>query len=376
LFATSNIDGALQEVVVATSQDIFRSGFDGIGEAGVYVVGTGATGVTETLGILGIGYGLSMAAMSFLYKLPPKNYIPPNVSTTEAVGDKVQESSNLTLHNVDTDVATRTPQFWLMYGAFGLSITGAYGFLSCGKLILTETFSSLDVVTPSFTTAFVAGMSAANLSGRIIYTNLSDLMAKKMGGDPFYGRRLSYTLMFGAAAPAYMAVIWSVHQNDGTSVLPLVVFSGSVFTILSSFGGSAATRPAIVGDLFGLKNVAPLSARQLSVVLPGAFAGPKAVTSFRESSVNDAIYRLSENINNDAFESAFGLGKEHLNTLIEQKTVTVPRLMEIAPPGTIDPSPFVYDTSMYLMCGLTGLALLTNQLIKPVSKELYSNTKA
>jgi hypothetical protein len=31
---------------------------------------------------------------------------------------------------VAPEVAVRTPQFWLMYLGFGLSITGAYGILS------------------------------------------------------------------------------------------------------------------------------------------------------------------------------------------------------------------------------------------------------
>ena len=29
-------------------------------------------------------------------------------------------------------------------------------------------------------------------------------------------------------------------------------------------------------------------------------------------------------------------------------------MMEIMPYGTIDPSPFIYDTSMYAMAGLMG----------------------
>ena len=35
----------------------------------------------------------------------------------------------------------RTPQFWMMYLGFGLSITGAYGIISSSTLILTECFN-------------------------------------------------------------------------------------------------------------------------------------------------------------------------------------------------------------------------------------------
>jgi hypothetical protein len=49
-----------------------------------------------------------------------------------------------------------------------------------------------------------------------------------------------------------------------------------------------------------------------------------------------------------------------------QKTVTIAKLMAIAPPGTIDPSSTVYNTTMYLMAGLLVLALGANLLVKPV----------
>jgi len=377
--------GNLREVVVATSKDIIQTGFDGIADAGVYVVGTGATGVTEAFACLGLGYGISTAACAMVFKLPEAGYTPPSTvkdtavdvikSEEKEVEDSLQHNG-ITSHNVCTDVATRTPQFGLMYAAFGLAATGAYGFLSCGKLMLNETFGNLDVVTPAFSTAFVVGMSAANLTGRIGFTTLSDLLAQKVGGDPFYGRKLTYSLMFGLSAPAYLAITYSVHQGVGSdSVLPLVIFTGSVFTIVSSFGGAAATRPAIVGDVFGLNNVAPLSARQLSVVLPASFAGPKIVTYFREESVRSSIVDLSEKVEPAVFEDAFGMGKEHLDMLVDQQTVTVPRLMEIVPPGTEDPTPFVYDNSMCVLAGFVSMALVSNVLLKPVCKSLHLDEK-
>ena len=68
--------------------------------------------------------------------------------------------------------------------------------------------------------------------------------------------------------------------------------------------------------------LAPLAARQLSVVLPAAYLGPKVVTSFRESSVKNSIEDLTSKVDNDKFYSAFGATKEHLPQLIEQKTIT------------------------------------------------------
>ena len=50
--------------------------------------------------------------------------------------------------------------------------------------------------------------------------------------------------------------------------------------------------------------------------------------------------------------------------MVEAKTVTIAKLMEIVPAGTADPTPTLYNMTMYLMAGLLALALLS---IKPVA---------
>lgn len=42
--------------------------------------------------------------------------------------------------------------------------------------------------------------------------------------------------------------------------------------------------------------------------------------------------------------------------------------MAIAPPGTLDPTSSLYNTTMYLMAGLLGIALISNALMRPVAK--------
>jgi len=41
--------------------------------------------------------------------------------------------------------------------------------------------------------------------------------------------------------------------------------------------------------------------------------------------------------------------------------------MEIAPPGTVDPTPSLYNLTMYLMAALLAIALVANALMKPVA---------
>jgi hypothetical protein len=43
---------------------------------------------------------------------------------------------------------------------------------------------------------------AANLTGRVVYANLSDFLCRHIGGDPFTGRRIMYGVVWGIA-PAF-----------------------------------------------------------------------------------------------------------------------------------------------------------------------------
>jgi hypothetical protein len=49
--------------------------------------------------------------------------------------------------------------------------------------------------------------------------------------------------------------------------------------------------------------------------------------------------------------------------------VTIAKLMEIAPAGTVDPTPSLYNLTMYLMAALLAIALVANALMKPVAKK-------
>ena len=42
--------------------------------------------------------------------------------------------------------------------------------------------------------------------------------------------------------------------------------------------------------------------------------------------------------------------------------------MAIAPPGTLDPTSSLYNTTMYLMAALLAIALVCNALMRPVDQ--------
>jgi len=197
------------------------------------------------------------------------------------------------------------------------------------------------------------------LGGRIFWPLLSDVLAKKVAKDPFYGRKLTY------------AIILHMSVQGHSPVLCLILFSIAVYGITSGFGGAAATRPALCGDLFGTKNVGIMTARQLSVVMPAAFMGPRLVGYFRQNSIRDAILDLTSKAEDSVFYKTFGAGKDQIELLIEQKTVTINRLLEILPPEIPDPTPFMYDKTMFVMATLQGLAFCLNLSLKPMSPKYH-----
>jgi len=272
-------------------------------------------------------------------------------------------------------VATRSWQFWVMWMSFGLAITGAYGILSSCSLMLIETYRSVvpHLITTTFIAGFVSAMGISNLSGRLFYPLLSDYLAKRIAIDPFYGRKLTYSIMWGLAPLFYLLIIGSIHitVNSNSPVLCLVLFTVSVYGILTSFGGAAATRPPLCGDLFGSKYVGIMTARQLSVVMPAAFIGPKVVGYFREKSIREAILDLTSKTDDSAFIKAFGAGKDQINLLIEKKTLTINRLLEILPSSVPDPTPFLYDRALLVLATLSSMAFLLNLSLKPVPPKYH-----
>lgn len=387
--------GALREAVVATAADLKHSGLAALAEPGVYLVNTGATGVQETFAVMGLGYGMLMAATAFAFRLPPPDFRPasavPAAATASASASAGASATRilcvtarpqpahapapahahalLTTHHVSVHDAMRSRQFYLLYGGFGLSIVGTYGLLSSAKLMVSEAFGSSlpGLVTAGFTSSFVAAMSAANLSGRLVLPAASDALARARGGDPFFARRSTFTAMWAVVPFAYLGIVQSVHSCAAApSPLALAGFTTSVLAVLFVFGGTTAGRPALVADLYGLNSMGQLTARQLSVVLPAAYLGPQVVSHLRQSSTEAAIAELASKVDDAAFAEAFGAGKGALEVLVKQKTVSLAKLLDLLPPAVQDPTPFVYDRAMLFFAGCQVLACCTNFMLTPV----------
>ena len=132
------------------------------------------------------------------------------------------------------------------------------------------------------------------------------------------------------------------------------------------YGVGFATIPAYLADIFGTKYIGGIHGRLLTAWSTAGVLGPLAITSLRQNSVSRAIDELMNKIDPIVFQAQFGAPVDQLEALVSKNSVTISRLMEIAPPGTLDPTSSLYNSTMFLMAALLAIALVSNAFMRPV----------
>ena len=355
----AEVAGELKEVVIIGANDL--AGMIIPGPEGVYVVGTGSTGVALTFVVLGIIYFVVMLLAAFAYRVPaegwqPEGWIPP---------DPVKAAKRMiTDRDVDIDQALKTRQFYQLWIVLCFNVTAGIGVLGVAKTMMSEIFGSTlpNIVDGAFAATYVVMISVFNMIGRFFWASTSD----------FIGRRNTYWIFLGLGIVLYCSIPFSAqHVSADPNVVWLVYFYAASMIIFTMYGGGFATIPAYLADVFGTKYVGGIHGRLLTAWSTAGVLGPLAITSLRESSINAAIAELVARIDSTAFAAKFGAGIDQLDALVAQKTVTISKLMEIAPPGTVDPTSSLYNTTMYLMAALLFVALLANAAMRPVMEKHY-----
>ena len=324
---------------------------------GVYVVGTGSAGVAETFVVLGVGYFLVMLAAAFSYRLPAPGWKPAG---WQPPSDEDAAKSMISTHTVGVDQAVKTPQFYLLWIVLCFNVTAGIGVLGVANTMLSDIFKPTlpQIVTPAFASTFVLMISVFNMLGRFFWSSASD----------YLGRQRTYSIYFLLGIALYLSIpLWASRQSVSPSVVWLVGFYAATMIIFTLYGGGFATIPAYLADLFGTKYVGGIHGRLLTAWSTAGVIGPWAITSLREHSLREAIRDVAAQVEPARFVQEFGAPIEQLETLVTAKTVTLPRLMQLAPSGTIDPSATLYNSTMFLMAALLVMALVANALIRPVS---------
>jgi MFS family permease len=348
------VAGEMREVVVVGANDV--AGMIVRGAEGVYVVGTGDVGVAGTFFTLGLVYFVVMLAAAFSYRLPAPGWEPAGWTPPD---EAHRAKRMISAHNVHIDEALKTRQFYQLWIVLCFNVTAGIGVLSVAQTMMTEIFGTTlpDIVDGAFAATYVMMISVFNMVGRFFWASSSD----------YLGRRNTYWIFFALGIVLYVSIPFVARSvSVMPSVVWLVYFYCATMIIFTMYGGGFATIPAYLADMFGTRYVGGIHGRLLTAWSLAGYLGPVAITSLRARAIDSALHDLAPRIDPERFRQAFGAGLDQLDSLIAQQTVTIAKLMEIAPPGTVDPTPSLYNLTMYLMAALLGIALVANALMRPV----------
>ncbi len=358
--------GEWVEVVVAAPADVSRMIVPG--PEGVYVVGTGNTGAASTFFTLGLIYFCIMLAASFSFRLPPDGWKPAgwDEDAARAAGKPGSGWRGMpSTRYVHVQRAHATPQFYLLWIMLCFNVTAGIGVIGVAETMMVDIFSPTlpHVITSTFAVTYVLMISVFNMGGRLAWAIASD----------YIGRRNTYHCFFALGAALYCSVPLIAEGGSVSANLGwLVAFYAVTMVAFTMYGGGFATLPAYLADVFGTRHVGAIHGRLLTAWSAAGLLGPLLITRLREFSLDRAIRTLAAGVDPAAFEAHFGASMSNLDELVAANTVTIGRLMEIAPPSVPDPTPGIYNLTMYAMAALLLIALFSNIRMRPVAERFVT----
>ncbi|MBK1842338.1 OFA family MFS transporter [Azospirillum sp. YIM B02556] len=274
-----------------------------------------SVGVWETFLAMAAIYFVFMVAGALSYRVPREGWKPAGWTAPAAAANRM-----VTHRHVHLDVAWKTPQFWLIWGALCLNVSAGIGVIGMASPMLQEMFggqligvaagfSELTAAQKGQIAAIAAGftglLSLCNIGGRFAWASFSDRI----------GRKMTYAVFFVLGFALYAAAPWAAHSG---SVALFVLF---FCIILSMYGGGFSTVPAYLADMFGTHMVGAIHGRLLTAWATAGVLGPVLVNYLRE-------YQIAAGI----------------------------------------PRSAAYDQTMYILAGLLVAGFLCNLLVRPVAE--------
>jgi MFS family permease len=357
LFA--EVDGTRREVVVVDEKE--AKAMIVPGQMGVYVVGTGSVGVAETFVTLGLIYFGVMVVAALSFRIPGPDWRPAGWTPPDP---KLAERKMMAHGHVGINEAMRTPQFYLLWIVLCFNITAGIGVLSVAKEIMSDLFRTAlpEIVTSGFIKFYVVMISVFNCSGRFGWASASD----------YLGRQRTYAIFLILGTILYGSIPWTARQmNVAPSLIWLIEFYAVTMLIFTLYGGGFATIPAYLADLFGTRFVGGIHGRLLTAWSVAGVLGPMTLTYLRGLSLTAAIQDLSSRIDPAVFERQFQAPISQLGQLVQAKTVTISKLLDLCPPGTPDPTCNLYNSTMFVMASLLAIAAVANACIRPVDPKHF-----
>jgi MFS family permease len=277
-----------------------------------------SVGVWETFVVMGVIYFVFMMIGAFAYRVTPAGWQPQGWTQPS------EKKSMISEHHVHLDDAHKTPQFWLIWWVLCLNVSAGIGVIGMASPMLQEIFAGKLIGQPALAfgqlsveqkgaiAAIAAGfaglLSLFNIGGRFFWASLSDYIGRK---NTYYTFFILGIVLY-ASAPTFAEM--------GSKLLFVLGFG----IILSMYGGGFATVPAYLADMFGTQFVGAIHGRLLTAWSTAGIIGPVVVNYIRE------------------FQLAAGVPRDQL-----------------------------YNTTMYVLCGMLIAGLICNYMIRPVDPKWH-----
>lgn len=66
---------------------------------------------------------------------------------------------------------------------------------------------------------------------------------------------------------------------------------------------------------------------------------------------------------------------ERASELLAAKSLNIGKVLALCPPGTPDPTPHLYDSTMYTLTGLMATAFVCHSLVRPMNSAVIVDGK-
>ncbi len=216
-----------------------------------YFKSASSVGLKEAFQVMACVYFGFMTFGAFLVRVPASGWKP------EGFEPDSRPKRMVTQAHFSVTVASKTPQFWLLWAVLCLNVTAGIGILGQASLMCQNMFG----VSPAVGGGFAGLLSLANMGGRFFWSSASDLT----------GRKVIYAFYFLLGAVLYALV----PLTQKVQSVPLFVLITAL--IISMYGGGFATIPAYLRDLFGTAQVGAIHGRLITAWSMAAVLGPQAV---------------------------------------------------------------------------------------------------
>jgi MFS family permease len=216
----------------------------------------GKLGVANTVMALGVSYLVLMLVGAMLLRRPPVGWKPAGYMGEDLA---TPISTNLIRHqSMNRNDASRTMQFYLLWGILFINVTAGIGILSQASPMMQDLFQK----TPLAAAGVVSLISLFNAGGRFFWASCSD----------YLGRRNTYLVFFAAQFMLFLLIPGLAARGEW------MLFEASLFIVFTMYGGGFATIPAFLADLFGSDNVGAIHGAVLTAWSAAAVAGPVIIT--------------------------------------------------------------------------------------------------